>query len=300
MSEIIKFTSIPTAYQRGLSLFDLRLACTQVSEMIAGHNTETREAYKIAHGHYPDTDEMLPKSPADLFHQLELGESVYIVERHADGTLHTQHHSSLYELLSIDVARRIGYQLFELGSAITRKASRGSGYGQQGADLRMGTMYAYAARHGIEAVAVTTVKRALTRHVWETRGAKILPFHDFTFAASQTCSCPNVSEQFHATPCEFRRPRALSVGKYAIPLVFSRGSNNYEMPCTLMSPDADELLKFEIRCRRLYRHLYGEDVQLGLINQPTFHRASEMFARIERMPEHKVRELITVLEHREQ
>lgn len=296
MPEIIKFTSVDSAHERGLSLFDLRQACAQVSGMIDQYNGETREEYRVVHGRYPETDEMLPKSPAELMHQLELGESVYIIERGEDGSIMAQHHSSLYELLPLSLAGRLGYQLFELGSAITRRESRGSGYGKQGADLRMGTMYAYGARHGVEVAAVTTVKRELTRHVWETRGARVLPFHDYTFAASQTCSCPRVSEQFHATPCGFRRPRDLSLGEHAIPLHFPRGSVNVEMPCTLMSPDADILQRFEKRCRRLYKHLYGHDMPEGEIDQQIFRSASEMFAQLEHMPERKVRELVASLE----
>ena len=107
-----------------LSDHDVDNLCQQVSDAICQYNSLGHET------------EMLEKSREELKEQFVSGLSSFIIGN-KDGEPIFLFHGSLYPMFKEGEEGVLGYQVVELGTAITRPGYQGVGLGQKGGKLRL-------------------------------------------------------------------------------------------------------------------------------------------------------------------
>lgn len=221
----------------GLSDDDVVSIASQVADSVTRYNAS-----------HPD--EMLPKTTQEILSQMHTENSI-ILARQSESGWEYLHHNTIYELLDQNQSKRLGWQVLEFGTAITREEYRGKHIGGKG--LQMLRDYVDQT-YGDKYVGISTIKQYLTGNALRHAGARAVRWDTHPYISYLTDSCEGLTPTETGHACMYRRPAEESSEGGLHAATHARGGS---MPCTLVAFQPERAEIFEVIARQLHKKIGG-------------------------------------------
>jgi len=225
----------------------------------------------ISNVNQSDPGRMLEKSPDTIIDQFLSGNSALIVS--TDGQV--LYHGTIYPNFENGEQELLGYQVGELGTAITRNIFRGRHLGSRGGNIRKELAY----KKWGPTILISTNKKSTASWALEHSGIIANDYYQFPYLSYLTCTCENCSERFGHESCQYRRSSADSTPENLIQ-IYDRSQGVKQMACTLVMNSPADAQIFEDNCRELHTRLGGVPLESGVITVNSMTRAEEFFDTI--------------------